>query len=218
VPAARVEVVPPTLPLPALQPARRGRENARLVRIGFVGNQWKRKGGQRLLRWHQEHWRERAELHVASNDVRPEKGAVNVVWHGSLPHDEVTSMLLPMMDLFVLPTQNDVFGLAVLEAAGAALPVVSSRMAAMPELVSHGETGLLCEWGDEACFVSSIERLLGDPALRQRMGHAARRHVEERFDPDRWYPRLFQLLAAVADGCRGDGRDRRAGTFSPRSL
>jgi glycosyltransferase involved in cell wall biosynthesis len=217
VPAARVEVVPPTLPLRALQRARRDGENARLVRIGFVGNQWKRKGGPRLLRWHQEHWRERAELHVASNDVRPAKAAVNLVWHGSLPHNEVTAMLLPMMDVFVLPTESDVFGLAVLEAAGAALPVVSSRMAAMPELVSHGETGLLCERSDDACFVSSIERLLDDPALRQTMGHAARRHVEERFNPDRCYPRLFELLAEVADGRRRDARDRRAITSSPLS-
>lgn len=200
VPAARVEVVPPTLPFRAVERARRGRENARLVRIGFVGNQWERKGGPRLLRWHQEHWRERAELHVASSGVRPDKAAVNVVWHGSLPHDEVTSMLLPMMDVFVLPTQNDVFGLAVLEAAGAALPVVSSRIAAIPELVRHGETGLLCERGDDACFVSSIERLLDDPALRQTMGLGARRYVEERFNPDRCYPRLFELLAEVADG------------------
>jgi len=87
-------------------------------------------------------------------------------------------------------------------------------MAAIPELVSHGETGLLCESGDEACFVSSIEQLLDDPVLRQTMGHAARRHVEERFNPDQCYPRLFELLAEVAACRRRDGRNRRAITSS----
>ncbi len=212
VPAARVEVVPPTVPLRALQPARRERENERLVRIGFVGNQWERKGGPRLLRWHQQRWRERAELHVASNGVRPERAAVNVVWHGSLPNEEVVSRLLPMLDVFVLPTRHDVFGLALLEAAGAALPVVSSGMAAIPELVIHDETGLLCQRDDDGCFESSVERLLDDTALRERMGQAGRRHVEERFNPDRCYPRLFELLAEVADGGRRGGRDPRGFT------
>jgi hypothetical protein len=81
-------------------------------------------------------------------------------------------------------------------------------MAAMPELVSHGEAGLLCGRGDEECFVLSIKRLLDDPALRQTMGHAARRHVEERFNPDRCYPRLFELFAVVVtvdEGAAGIG-------------
>jgi hypothetical protein len=85
-------------------------------------------------------------------------------------------------------------------------------MAAMPELVSHGEAGLLCGRGDEGCFVSSIKRLLDDPALRQTMGHAARRHVEERFNPDRCYPRLFELFAVVVtvdEGAAGIGARSR---------
>jgi glycosyltransferase involved in cell wall biosynthesis len=78
-------------------------------------------------------------------------------------------------------------------------------MAAMPELVRDGETGLLCDPRDETCFISSIERLLEDPPLRRRMGDAARRHAEEHFSADRWYPRLFELLTAVADASRRRG-------------
>jgi glycosyltransferase involved in cell wall biosynthesis len=210
----RVQVVPPTVPLRPFERAVPA-EGGRPLRIGFVGNEWERKGGSELLRWHQERWSNRAELHVASRGARPDDTALNVVWHGALSHDDVTSRFLPTLDVFVLPTKHEVFGLAVLEAAGAGVPVVTSRMAAMPELVADGRTGFLCEPGDERCFVTAVERLLSDPAQRASMGGAARRHVEERFNPEWSYPRLFALLRDVADGRRPTVARRSAETAPP---
>lgn len=147
------------------------------ARIVFVGLDWRRKGGDRLLRWHQDHWSDRAELHLCT-PVSPPQGLRNVFHHGLVPHEELVNRLLPSMDLFVLPTTRDMTPWAVMEAAAVGLPIVSSTVGAIGEMVLDGVTGFLLDPADERGFIQAVERLLADPASRQRMGAAARRHVD----------------------------------------
>lgn len=172
-------------------------------RLAFVGNDWVRKGGPRLLAWHQERWACRAELHVFSGRVAPDSSARNVVWHGAVAREELLSRHLPAMDLFVLPTREDTFVWAALEASGVGLPIVASRIAGLPEVVREGETGLLCPWNDDAAFIAAIEKLLGDPALRRSMGQAGRRHVRERFSPSACFGPMIDRIVAMP--ARSDG-------------
>ncbi len=175
----------------------------RLPRLAFVGNDWARKGGARLLAWHQQRWADRAELHVFSGRVAPDPSARNVVWHGAVAREELLSRHLPGMDLFVLPTREDTFVWAALEASGVGLPIVASRVAGLPEVVREGETGILCPWNDDAAFIGAIERLLGDAALRRSMGQAGRQHVRERFNPAACFGPMIDRIVALP--ARGDG-------------
>ena len=78
-------------------------------------------------------------------------------------------------DALVLPSFYDPFGLVVLEAAACGLPVVTSRASGASELLSEGRDGyVLDDPADAASWADRLERLL-DPALRRRMGEAARR-------------------------------------------
>jgi glycosyltransferase involved in cell wall biosynthesis len=101
-------------------------------------------------------------------------------------------------DLFAWPAINEAWGMAILEAAGAGLPVVAGRTGGVPEIVAHGETGLLAAPGDAAGFASALERLLEAPELRLRYGQAAARRVAERHGFTAAVQRLNAILKDVA--------------------
>ncbi len=70
---------------------------------------------------------------------------------------------------------------AVLEAMASGLPVIASRIAGSEELVVDGETGLLFPSEDVDSLRAALRKLLTDAALRQKMGSASRRHMEESY-------------------------------------
>jgi len=173
---------------------------AGLLRMAFVGNDWERKGGPRLLQWHQMRWADRAELHVCSGKAPKNTLARNVVWHGSVPHEKLMRELLPSMDMFVMPTFEDTFLIAAQEAQALGLPVVSSRLAGIPEVVLDGQTGLLRDRRDDAGFIEAVESLLSDPALLTRFSAAAVIHADRHLDSDTWHNHLLDQLIRLADG------------------
>ena len=91
--------------------------------------------------------------------------------------------------VFCLPSVQEGFGIVFLEAMAAELPVVACRVAAIPEVVQDGVTGLLVPPRDPAALAAEIERLIADPELARRLGRDGRRrvlaftprHVAERF-------------------------------------
>jgi glycosyltransferase involved in cell wall biosynthesis len=83
----------------------------------------------------------------------------------------------------------------VVEAMARRLPVISTTLPSVAEAVEDGVHGLLVPQRDEAGLAAAIERLLGDPELRARLGAAGRERVEERFDRARCGERIPALLA-----------------------
>jgi glycosyltransferase involved in cell wall biosynthesis len=70
----------------------------------------------------------------------------------------------------------------LLEAMALGLPVISTAIAAIPEIVEDGVSGLLVPPGDPAALVAAVERLIADPDLGARLGANTRRRIAERFD------------------------------------
>lgn len=89
---------------------------------------------------------------------------------GSFPRVE---MLLAVADLFVLPSAQESFGLAALEAMASGMPVVASAIGGIPEVVEDGVTGALHPMGDVDAMAASALRLLADPELHARTSQAA---------------------------------------------
>ncbi|MEA2326849.1 MAG: hypothetical protein QOE68_1808 [Thermoanaerobaculia bacterium] len=83
--------------------------------------------------------------------------------------------------IFALPTEQEGFGIVFLEAMASGLPIVATRVAAVPEVVSDGMTGLLVDPGDEVALAQRIDALLRDTDLGGRFGFAGRTTVS-RFD------------------------------------
>lgn len=80
-------------------------------------------------------------------------------------------------DIFCLPSRQEGFGIALLEAMAAGLPIVAARACAIPEIVHHGQCGLLVTPGDVAGFSVALDSLLKQPALRQQLGSAGLQRV-----------------------------------------
>ncbi len=87
---------------------------------------------------------------------------------------------LPGSGLCVYITHSEGLGSGALLAMAAGVPVVASNVGGLPEVIVHGENGLLAENSVEA-IAAAIRRVCGDPALARRLGAAGRRTVEERF-------------------------------------
>lgn len=91
--------------------------------------------------------------------------------------------LMPAFDVFVMPSLWEGFGLVLLEAMAACLPVVASAVSAIPEVVADGETGLLAPARDVPALARQLEVLLGDATLRRHMGLLGRDRLETHFSP-----------------------------------
>lgn len=87
-------------------------------------------------------------------------------------------------DIFVFPTQYDVWGLVILEAMQAGLPVISTYEGAIPEIVDDGVTGFLVEKQNPEALSEKIEILIKDRELREKMGKAGRKKFLEKYTLD----------------------------------
>ena len=75
-----------------------------------------------------------------------------------------------------------------------ARPVVSTRLAGIPELVVDGQTGMLAPPGDSNRLAHALEQLLRDPELRLRFGHAGRARIEQHFRIEQTVTPLMEML------------------------
>ena len=87
--------------------------------------------------------------------------------------------LFSVADLVALPSEKESFGLVALEAMACSLPVVATNTGGLPEVVSHGETGLLVPVNNSFALASAMRRLLDDHELHRCFSAAARRRAEQ---------------------------------------
>jgi glycosyltransferase involved in cell wall biosynthesis len=100
---------------------------------------------------------------------------------------------LASLDVFVLPSRNEGFPLAVLEALLAETPVVATDVGSVAEAIRDGETGLLVPAEDHGALATALRRLLADGELGRRLGEEGRRVVLDRFTADHM-TRAFESL------------------------
>jgi glycosyltransferase involved in cell wall biosynthesis len=98
--------------------------------------------------------------------------------------------LLERASVFVLPSHVENMPVSVLEAMAAGVPVVATRVGAIPEVVEHGVTGLLVPPRDAAALALALETMLADPQRCRRMGAAARARAQRHYSVEQVMPRL----------------------------
>jgi len=103
-----------------------------------------------------------------------------------------------LMDLLCLPTLREGFPNVVLEAASAGIPTVTTNATGAVDSVIDGETGVLVEKNDPQSLASGLERVLGDPEYRYRLGRKANARVRAEFDRQAVWRRYAQFYAARA--------------------
>lgn len=106
----------------------------------------------------------------------------HVVIAGPVEH---TAIPLSVMDVFVLPSRDEAFGLALVEAMAMRRPVVASAVGGMREIVRHGETGFLVPPGNPGALADALRYLVEHPDAARALGEAGYRRFQERFTIDR---------------------------------
>ncbi|MBI4520847.1 MAG: glycosyltransferase family 4 protein, partial [Gemmatimonadetes bacterium] len=106
--------------------------------------------------------------------------------------------LMRAADVFIHPSHYEAFGLSVAEALASGLPVIATSVGGLKEYLVDEENALLVPPGEPDELGRQLDRLLGDAALRQRLGRAGRQTAERRFGPDRVFGALFAALSRPA--------------------
>ena len=129
-------------------------------------------------------------------------------------HKQGVGPWLKSASVFVMPSRTEGLGIAAVEAMALSLPVVASRAGGLPEVVRHGETGLLVDGQrtpgggaevDAELLARAMARLLRDPGEAARLGAAGRRLYETRFSAAEFVRRHHELYARIGnrEGCAG---------------
>ena len=173
-------------------------------RLVFVGTNWAVKGLDVLLRAMNEI--PEATLVVAGRDPARygrkiealcEKLGLSdrVFFLGPVDH-AVLGGLLWHSDVFVLPSRMEAFGVAVLEALAAGVPVVATDVGGIPEIVRDGVDGLLVAPGSPAALAGGIRKIVSDESLKRRLAEAGPPRAEA-FRVDRMIASLRKLYVEL---------------------
>ena len=103
------------------------------------------------------------------------------------------------LDVAVDAAWNEAFGMVVVEPMIHRKAVIGTRAGGIPEIIEDGRSGLLVPPRDPEELARAIQRLVDDPALRQRLGEEARRRVQERFTLDLQAHRMTEVLESAAE-------------------
>jgi glycosyltransferase involved in cell wall biosynthesis len=207
-PEARIETVDNAVDLASFEPAD---VDAEVPRLLFVGTLARRKGlldlleALRLLRTSGiDRWR--MEIVGAGNEAGDEEAEVvrrafaaaglDAALLGPLGGTAVRERLRSA-SIYVLPSHSEGQPIGILEAMASGLPVVATRVGAIPEMVRHGVEGFLVDPAQSGDLADALASLIGSSELRRRMGLAARKRAEDDYGVEKLRARLADLYQAV---------------------
>lgn len=194
--AARINVLPNAIPAP---PAPDYRDTEHECRIAFLGYVTPEKGIGDLLsalscdELKQRRWR--MTIAGAGDIVRYRNRAAElgvaerIVFAGWIDRSAV-SRLLRESDILVLPSHFECLPMSIIEAMAHGLPVIATRVGAVPDAVIDGETGLLVPVGSPRDLALALRRLIDSPAERGRLGSQARLRFESKFDLEAFHAQI----------------------------
>jgi glycosyltransferase involved in cell wall biosynthesis len=114
-------------------------------------------------------------------DFADQLGILNSVYFREKPTTAELVKLYQDAALFVLASDEEGFGIVLLEAMSTGTPVICTRCGGPEDIISHGETGYLTPPNDPKALAKQMEELLAEPALREKIGDAGREVVARRF-------------------------------------
>jgi glycosyltransferase involved in cell wall biosynthesis len=192
-PRAKVETLHPGLDLETFRPRERTAPSERM-RVLFVGGLWQEKGGPDLLAALEPHLGRTVDLDVVSPAEIPQREGVRTMQ--ATPGSDEILQRFSEADVLCLPTRRDACPWVVVEALASGLPVVSTRVGSIPELVS--DAGTVVDAGDVTALRAALEQLIAEPERRAQLGRAGRERAERLYDARRNAPDLLGRLARVA--------------------
>ncbi len=185
-----VAVIPPGIDLTQFSVGEREHE---IPRILFVGGDFRRKGGDLLLDVFRRRLKGKAELSLVTPAEVADEPGVRVHRNLSSISPELHE-LYRTSDIFVLPTRADCYALVCMEALAAGLPLVTTRVGGLADMVREGETGYLMDVDDGDRLGDSLEALIANPDSRRAMSQNCRAEALKRFSTRENARQLFEFV------------------------
>jgi glycosyltransferase involved in cell wall biosynthesis len=162
-------------------------------RILYVGIDWKRKGGPELVRAFQNVFSQHPDASLTIVGANPEIDVPNCTVLGRIPPEKV-AQYYKEATIFCMPTHLEPFGIAFLEAMQARLPIIGTRVGAIPDFVQDGWNGYLIEPGDVQSLTAALLKLLDHPDQRRAFGEKGFSLARERYSWEAVGRRLHQHI------------------------
>lgn len=205
--AGRIAIVPNASAPPAL--VHRGGGDT--VHILFLGRVGARKGvpqlGEALHRLkHLDTWRATIAGDGAVELARKTAAELGIAERVALPGwvgPQGVAELLASADILVLPSFAENLPVSVIEGMGSGLAVVTTPVGAVADIIQDGQSGLLVPPGDVEALTAALEKVVRDPALRQRLGEAAQAVHRERLHPTPFAEAICRIWTAAALAPKG---------------
>jgi glycosyltransferase involved in cell wall biosynthesis len=218
----RIVVIHPGLPLERW-PLRPPPPPSDRFRILFVGGDLELKGIHALLDAFERELGDSCDLIVATQraylsaelEARMRSGGFVQLHLDLTPGSPGLQRLYREADAFVLPTRRDASSWVALEAMATGIPVVTTAVGGIPDIVRDGETGLIVAPDDPDGIVRAVRRLQESPELVDRLVRNGRQHVEANFDVQKNTARLLEMTKQLVDE-RRRGRARVVGPVPAR--
>jgi len=169
------------------------------VQVLFVGADFSRKGGDLLLAAAKSEKLTNCDFHFVTKNFRGEPRSNVFVYPNLDPNTDDLKELYQMADTFAMPTRADFSPNAICEAMACGLPVLSTRVGAIHEMVVHNKSGLLVDVDDDTALAQALTKLVESPQLRRTMGEAGRQLAHEKFDMQKNAKRVLNKMKDVSD-------------------
>ena len=153
-----------------------------VCRLLFVGGDFERKGGPLLVDLFRQSLSDQCSLDIVTHKPIEAPPSGITVHSGLSPGDANLRRAYLEADVLVVPTYADCFSMAAIEAMACGLPVVTTPVGGIAEIVVDGETGYLVTPGDGRALRQAVERLASDSALRRNLGRAGRERAVLHFN------------------------------------
>ena len=203
VPADKIAVIPPGVNVDEWRRPTPRVSHAGPVKILFVGGDFERKGGVVLLEAFRALRHLGLELHLVTKERLPLEPGV-FVYNNLEANSRSLKDLYHTCDIFALPTFGDTFAVVLSEAGASGMAIISTNVAAIPELVRDRETGLMVAARDTVALTQALRDLATNPAYRMALGERAMAHVTRHYDAPTNASRLLGLLKAEANAARAE--------------
>lgn len=117
-----------------------------------------------------------------------------VVFKEFLPQPALAMM---GMDVIILPSRNEAFGLVVIEAMRCGIAVMGVNAGGVPEIIDHNQTGLLFEWGNTNQMAGQLEHLFSDPTFKNDLALRGKEKADKEFNSEKHFQQLEKLFFSL---------------------
>jgi glycosyltransferase involved in cell wall biosynthesis len=127
----------------------------------------------------------------------------SIEWLGWLAGTDALREFYHSIDIFLMPSRRESFGVSATEASASGLPIIASRFGGIPEIVSNGKSGILIDCERTKKFGEALILLAENRNLRKTMGAEGRKIIEKRFDWNSCFNRMIDIYKNLANNSMG---------------